>query len=69
MLDLEERLTEYYKTYSYRGFYKLREQELSQSGMTHLTFTNGKNEVIGAGSYEKEALKRVFDKIDKYHST
>lgn len=68
MIDQDKRLREYYISNKYKGFYKLKEQTYKLSFSTHLTFSNGEKEIFASGYFKEEALKRIFDKIDKFHS-
>lgn len=56
---------EYYVTSKYKGYYKLREQNYKLSGKVHLTFTNGERELFAVGKFKEEALRSIFDQIDK----
>lgn len=68
MINEDKRFREYYITNKYNGFHKLREQNYKLSFSTHLTFSNGEKEIFASGYFKEEALKRIFDKIDKFHS-
>lgn len=63
--QLSKNFREYYSTGKYKGFYKLRERQYKLSGKTHMTFTNGKKEIFAIGLFKEEALKKIFDQIDK----
>lgn len=68
MIKEDKRLREYYISNKYKGFHKQREQNYKLSFSTHLTFSNGDKEIFASGYFKEEALKRIFDKIDKFHS-
>lgn len=69
MTDKDQRFQEFYITDNYKGFQKIRSRTyklLFRS--THLTFSNGQRQVFASGHFKEEALKKIFDKIDEFHS-
>ena len=65
MIDEDKRFQEYYTTNKYKGFSKIREQNYKLIFSTHLVFSNGQKEIFASGRFKEEALKKMFDKIDK----
>jgi len=63
---LEEKLDQYNSTGEYKGFFVVIEQNLEN--MTHLTFSDGFQEVSASGIFKDEALERAFSKIDSCYS-
>ena len=69
MTDKDQRFLEYNNTDTYKGFRKIRDKNyklLLKS--THLTFSNGQRQIFASGHFKEEALKKIFDKIDEFHS-
>lgn len=58
---------EYYLTGTYKGFRKSKEYKYRLMGRTHLTFTDGHKDFFASGSFQEEALSKIFDRIDKYN--
>lgn len=63
-LLLEDKLEEYYNSGEYKGFYEVIEHE--RKNMTHLTLSDGFQEISASGSYKIDALQRIFHQIDTY---
>jgi len=57
---------EYYLSGTYKGFRKSKEYKYRLMGRTHLTFTNGDKDFFASGSFQEEALRKIFARIDKY---
>jgi len=57
---------EYYLTGTYKGFRKIKEYKYRLMGRTHLTFTDGHKDFFASGSFQEEALSKIFARIDKY---
>lgn len=66
MVLFEDKLDEYYRTGEYKGFYEVIEHE--QESMTHLTLTNGFQEISASGMFKSDALQRIFNHIDSMRS-
>ena len=62
----EDKLDKYYRTGEYKGFYEVIEHD--QKNMTHLTFSDGIQEVSASGMFKGDALQRIFHKIDSVRS-
>ncbi|WP_445664110.1 hypothetical protein [Fodinibius sp. AD559] len=62
----EEKLDEYYRTGKFKGFYEVIEHE--QGRMTHLTLTNGFQEISVSGMFKSDALQCIFHQIDSVRS-
>lgn len=63
-----KRLSQYYKTGNYKGFYKIRERVFKLSAKTNMTFSNGEKEFFASGEFKEETLKKIFAKIDNFLS-
>jgi hypothetical protein len=65
----DSRFSEYYKSKMYRGFKEIRGHTSKLTLTSCFTFSNGEREIFGSGCFPDEALVKIFDRIDKYHST
>ncbi|MEL7833829.1 hypothetical protein [Fodinibius sp. Rm-B-1B1-1] len=63
---LEDKLDEYYRTGEYKGFYEVIEHD--RGNMTHLTLSDGVQEISASGMFKSDALQRIFHQIDSVRS-
>lgn len=63
----DQRWHSYYITGAYKGFRKHSEKTSLPAGTTHLTFSNGEQEIVATGTFKEEAIEQIFNRIDKHH--
>ena len=64
-MNNDNRFKEYYANEKYKGYYKIRERNYKLHCSKHVVFTNGKRKIFASGNFKEQALKNIFDKIDR----
>jgi hypothetical protein len=62
----KDRIQQYEQEGEYKGFREVRSYD--RPNVVQLTLSDGDREFSASGRFRKDALKRVFNKIDAYYA-